>query len=297
VSDRSATIMSLTLLVAVTFPPFDMFSSSFTGRPDRPLVIAHRGYSAIAPEHTITAYDLAHRAGADYLEQDLQLTSDGVLVVLHDATLDRTARGAPEDCVGPVISRTLDEIRRCSAGAWFNERFPALARHSYAGLRIPTLDEVLSRYGDSARYYIETKNPEEAPGMEEELIRLLRRHGLLGRAEVPPRVIIQSFSPESLRKIRELVPDMFLVQLLEKAPSSELGGHLLGFAEYANGIGPHFSSVDEPLVGAAHALGLVVHPYTVNDPAEMRRLQVLGIDGFFTDQTARALEVVGGGRL
>lgn len=264
-----------------------------TARADRPLVIAHRGYSGIAPEHTIASYDLAHRAGADYLEQDLQMTSDGVLVVLHDATLDRTARANAAACTGPVISRTLEEIRRCDAGSWFNERHPAFAREEYVGLRIPTLDEVLSRYGASARYYIETKNPEEAPGMEEELLRLLREHDLLGRSEDPPRVIIQSFSPESLQKIRALQPGTFLVQLLERMTSDEIQVRLPEITGYANGLGPHFSSVDDPLVRAAHGAGLVVHPYTVNDPTEMRRLEGIGIDGFFTDQTERALEVLG----
>ncbi len=264
-----------------------------TARGDRPLVIAHRGFSGIAPEHTIASYDLAHQAGADYLEQDLQMTSDGVLVVLHDATLDRTTRGNATTCTGLVISRTFEEIRLCDAGRWFNEGNPALARDEYVGLRIPTLEEVLSRYGDSARYYIETKNPEEAPGMEEELLRLLREQGLLGRAEDPPRVIIQSFSPESLRKIRALEPGAFLVQLLGRMTSEEIQVRLPAIATYANGLGPHYSSVDEPLVHAARAAGLVVHPYTVNDPAEMRRLHEIGIDGFFTDQTEHALEVLG----
>lgn len=260
---------------------------------ERPLVIAHRGYSGIAPEHTLAAYDLAHAAGADYLEQDLQMTSDGVLVVMHDATLDRTIRGPNgAACTGAVIDHTLAELRACDAGRWFNERYPALAREDYVGLRVPTLEEVLARFGDTTRYYIETKNPEDAPGMEEALIDLLRTHRLLDRDESPPRVIAQSFSEESLRKLRSLEPRLFLVRLLERMPSHELLAELPEIAIHAQAIGPHFSSVDAAVVRAAHRAGLLVHPYTVNEPAEMRRLRSLGIDGFFTDHTPLALDAL-----
>src|SRR5690606_21915603 len=112
------------------------------------------------------------------IEQDLQMTADGVLLVLHDATLDRTARGPAAVCTGPVIERTLAEVRECDFGSWFNEARPESANEAFVGLHAPTLDEVFARYGDRVRYYIETKNPEEAPGMEEALLALLRRHGL-----------------------------------------------------------------------------------------------------------------------
>lgn len=291
-SPVTATIGMLLALIPPALPLPDMVPVPLPP-PGRPLVIAHRGYSGIAPEHTLAAYDLAHEAGADYLEQDLQMTADGVLVVMHDATLDRTLRqpdGTP--CTGPVIDHTLAELRDCDAGRWFNERNPELAKDEYLGLRVPTLEEVLERFGDSARYYIETKNPEEAPGMEEALIRLLGAHGFLGRDETPPRVIVQSFSAESLRKLRELEPGLFLVRLLDRLPSEELLQLLPAIADYAQAIGPHFSSVDETVVRAAHELGLAVHPYTVNDPAEMKRLRSIGVDGFFTDHTPRALDLL-----
>ena len=84
---------------------------------DSVLNIGHRGASGYAPEHTIPSYDLALRLGADYIEQDLQLTSDGVLVCMHDTTLDRTARGAPENCTGPVSSKTLAQVKTCDVDA------------------------------------------------------------------------------------------------------------------------------------------------------------------------------------
>src|SRR4028119_1977971 len=108
------------------------------------LNVGHRGASGYAPEHTIPAYDLALKMGADYIEQDLQLTKDGVLVVLHDETLDRTARptaeSAPGDCTGLVREKTLAQIKTCDVGSWFNEAYPQYARPEYVGLKIPTLE-------------------------------------------------------------------------------------------------------------------------------------------------------------
>ena len=82
--------------------------------------VGHRGASGYAPEHTIASYDLALTLGADYIEQDLQLTKDGVLVALHDPTLNRTARGLSENCAGLVIEKTLAQIKTCDVGTWFN---------------------------------------------------------------------------------------------------------------------------------------------------------------------------------
>ena len=109
------------------------------------LNVGHRGASGLAPEHTIASYDLALKLGADYIEQDLQMTSDGVLVVLHDQTLDRTARGPAANCQGPVAMKTLAQVKTCDVGSWFNEAHPELARKAYVRQRVPTLEEVLNR--------------------------------------------------------------------------------------------------------------------------------------------------------
>src|ERR671916_500502 len=115
---------------------------------DAPVLnIGHRGASGYAPEHTFAAYDLALKLGADYIEQDLQMTKDGVLVVLHDDTLDRTATGPARNCTGLVIEKTLAQLKTCEVGRWFNRAYPLYARPEYAGMRIPTLEEVFQRYG------------------------------------------------------------------------------------------------------------------------------------------------------
>jgi glycerophosphoryl diester phosphodiesterase len=249
----------------------------------RLLNVGHRGASGHAPEHTIASYDLALAMGADYIEQDLQLTKDGVLVALHDPTLDRTARGPAGNCTGLVIEKTLAQIRTCDVGAWFNAAFPQYARVEYVGLRIPTLEEVFQRYGHRASYYIETKNPDEAPGMEERLVALLDRYALRGSAARRDQVLIQSFSPASLRKLHALAPELPLVQLAPDLGSAAIRAQLDTVAQYAVGIGPSKASVDRELVDAAHARCLDVHPYTINETAEMERYLALGVDGMFTN--------------
>lgn len=270
-------------------------ASSSASRDNRPLVlnVGHRGASGLAPEHTLPAYDLALRLGADYIEQDLQMTSDGVLVVLHDATLDRTARGPAENCTGPVSARTLAEVKTCDVGIWFNEAHPELARSEYAGLRIPTLEEVLRRYGRHANYYIETKGPEGAPGMEEELLRLLGLYGLREPAAERWQVLIQSFSPGSLQKVHALDPALPLIQLYAGLPSTTIASTLPVVETYAVGIGPARQSVDGLLVSAAHSRCLAVHPYTVNEEQEMAALIALGVGGMFTNFPNRLDAVLG----
>ena len=254
------------------------------------LNIGHRGASGYAPEHTIPAYDLALEQGADYIEIDLQMTKDGVLVAMHDDTLDRTAdapEGVPKRfCSGPVIKRTLEQIKQCDVGSWFSPE--------YAGEQIPTLEEIFQRYGTSVNYYIETKNPEAAPGMEEELLRLMEKYELIKPAAQDWQVLIQSFSAESLMKIHEMNSSLPLIQLYSSTETSEsIQASLAEVSTYAVGIGPSMTDVDAALVEAAHALCLDVHPYTVNETDEMKALIGLGVDGMFTNFPDRLEELLG----
>lgn len=256
--------------------------------PSAAVVIAHRGASAYAPEHTFAAYDLALEQGADYLEQDLQLTADGELVVLHDQTLDRTARGPAASCTGTVITKTLAQLRECDVGSWFNEAHPDLAEPEYVGLRIPTMREVFERYGSATRYYIETKAPQEQPGMEQALLDLLDEMAPTVAAGDPNRVLIQSFSAESLQLVHSTRPGLPLVQLLAVGPVD--GAKLDEIRTYAVGIGPSSSIVDPSLVADAHTRCLAVHPYTVDSPDEMSELLRAGVDGMFTNTPDRLVQ-------
>ncbi len=265
----------------VLFFPF-VLSACIT---DDVQVIAHRGASWDAPEHTFASWDLALERQADWIEQDLQMTRDGQLVVLHDDSLDRTATGPASSCSGLVRDRTLAELGECEVGSWFNRENPDRARASYVNERIPTLDSVLMRYAGRARFYIETKNPAEAPGMEDSLLVLLRKRRLVGRGSDEGRVILQSFSAASLLRLRALEPRLTLVQLMdEPPPAGKLAVTLDSVARYAAGIGPSRRFINEAIVKAAHERGLVVHPYTVNAEPTMVFMLELGVDGMFTDR-------------
>jgi len=291
--------------------PDAMIAVMQTERPPRPINIAHRGASAYAPEHTLAAYRLALEMGADYVEQDLQLTRDGVLVCLHDTTLERTTNveqvfpdrfvevenesaGARRK-IWRVADFTLAEIKQLDAGSWFGAAF--------TGERVPTFQEALDLVKGRAGIYPETKAPDEYEAlgfsMEEQLLRVLAANGLDtadGRMRTP--VFIQSFSAASLRRLRTLAGATYpLVQLIGAAEKGLLTDEgLRAVTKYAAGIGPALPLVieDPSRVAAARRLGLGVHPYTVRAatlPARfpdattyMRHVfEELGATGVFTD--------------
>jgi glycerophosphoryl diester phosphodiesterase len=276
-------VVLMVMLVTFAVPAVGAAAQTESTLEGPVLNIGHRGASAYAPEHTFAAYDLALEQGADYIEIDLQMTSDGVLVALHDKTLNRTAdapEGVPEQyCRGLVSKKTLEQIKMCDAGSWFGPEYAGLEEP----LRIPTLEEIFLKYGTSVNYYIETKNPEAAPGMEDELLRLMDKYHLTEPAEDNWQVLIQSFSAESLMKIHEMNSELPLIQLYWAGTSKSIQRDLDAVSEYAVGIGPYKKDVDAALVEAAHEHCLAVHPYTVNTVEEMEDLISVGVDGMFTN--------------
>ncbi|OLP65785.1 putative glycerophosphoryl diester phosphodiesterase 1 [Bacillus pumilus] len=247
--------------------------------PDRILTVAHRGASGYAPEHTLAAYQLATKMNADYLELDLQMTKDGHLIVMHDETVDRTTNGT-----GWVKDLTLAEIKRLDAGTWFNEAYPDRQNTHYTGQRVLTLDEVLRYFGKRENYYIETKKPDLYPQMEEKLLATLKKHHLLGKHSRKGQVIIQSFSQDSLLKLQQLAPHVPKVQLLDRDQMASITDDQLNWIKkYAVGIGPNFRALTPENVKQVRSHGLLLHPYTVNNEADMTRLLQYGITGLFTN--------------
>ncbi|OQP17176.1 glycerophosphodiester phosphodiesterase [Geobacillus zalihae] len=252
-------------------------------------VIAHRGASGYAPEHTLSSYRLAARMQADYIEVDVRAAKDGKLVALHDATLARTTNAEtvyPRRAPWRVNDFSFAELRRLDAGSWFHPRF--------AGERIPTLDEVIQMLKAErveAPLYIETKQP----GIEEAVVHLLKKHGFLQQR----RVMFQSFHPESLQALRPLIPHgIQLIQLVgEKEAHSGRDELLQQIAVYADGIGLPLSAVTEEWVRAAHRRGLMVHVYTVNEPHDLAHLCAMGVDGLFTDYPDRPSRIAACRRL
>ncbi|MEB7434130.1 glycerophosphodiester phosphodiesterase [Staphylococcus pasteuri] len=243
--------------------------------------IAHRGASGYAPEHTFNSYDKSHRElGASYIEIDLQRTKDGHLVAMHDETVDRTTNGH-----GRVEDYTLDELKKLDAGSWFNKQHPNLAKSEYKNAKVPTLDEILSRYGKNANYYIETKSPDVYPGMENQLIQSLNKHGMLTNQSLKNgHVIVQSFSEPSLQKMKQLSPNIPLIRLLDKGElTSQTESDLKRIKSYAIGVGPEYTDLNENNTKHLKDLGFLIHPFTVNNETDMQRLNDYGVDGVFSN--------------
>ncbi|MDW8570588.1 glycerophosphodiester phosphodiesterase [Staphylococcus shinii] len=243
--------------------------------------IAHRGASGYAPEHTFYSYDKSHNAiGASYIEIDLQMTKDGHLVAMHDETVDRTTNGT-----GRVDQYTLEELKQLDAGSKFNEQNPQYANSNYKGAQIPTLDEILERYGTDANYYIETKSPDVYPGMEEKLLDTLNKHQLLNEQSLKKgHVMVQSFSQESLLKMKDLNSNVPLIRLLDKGELPNMTQQDFNYIkQYAIGVGPEYTDLTKENVTNLKNTGFLVHPFTVNEVADMERLNEYGVDGLFTN--------------
>jgi len=295
---RSALLITLALVVSIGLPA--------DGQHRRKVSVAHRGASAYAPEHTTAAYRLAIEQGADYVEQDLQITRDGVLVCLHDLTLERTTdveevfperyRVERGQKIWPVSDFTLAEIEQLDAGSWFDSRF--------AGERVPAWQEVIDLVRGRAGLFPETKGPElygnRGFDMEALVLRALKKNRLdTPEADRKTPVGIQSFSPESLQKMRGMGTRLTLMLLISDADPhrdrwlSDEG--LRNARSWADGIGPAKSLLlaDPTLAARAHRLGLSITPYTFRSaglPAgrtvkdEMAKfLYEIGVDGVFTD--------------
>lgn len=218
-------------------------------------VIAHRGASAYRPEHTCAAYDLALAQGADALELDLRATADGQVVVVHDATLDRT-HGDPR-AVAVVRLAELED-----------------------GARPLTLAEVLQRYEGRARLLLELKGPR---GPVEAVV------AQVAAAGAHDRVVLQSFDLWSLWRARALDRSLALASLHVRRPPAR---RLIRLGPLVTGIGIPHAQVDAALVAAAHARGLRVRAYTPNDPGDLARLVACGVDGLITDVPDEARRIV-----
>jgi glycerophosphoryl diester phosphodiesterase len=266
--------------------------------------IAHRGASAYAPEHTLAAYRLAIVQGADFVEQDLAVTRDGVLVCLHDDSLERTTNVEemfPERAtVDPATGRrrwlavdfTLAEIKQLDAGSWFDPKF--------AGERVPSWEEAVNAVGTAAGLYPELKTPSlyQSRGIDMTRLFAISMDRLKLAARPAGSVIVQSFDDRPLRVMAAEMPDVprtFLIDVLD-GPRWLTRDGLTDVAAFATGIGPAKSLLEEQpgMIRMAHDAGLTVTPYTFSTlgpatrfgdvRAEMRHyLGSLGVDALFTD--------------
>jgi glycerophosphoryl diester phosphodiesterase len=296
--------MPRSLLLAVIL----LASVSASAQYSKKTLVAHRGASAYAPEHTLAAYQLAIEMGADYVEQDLAVTKDGVLICLHDASLERTTnveqlfpnRVSTQTIEGKTRKAwlandfTLAEIKTLDAGSWFDARFK--------NEKIPTFDEAIALIRGKAGIFPELKTPEIYAGrnvnFEQLVAAALDKNNLRGaKADAKTPVILQTFGQDSARALANMKIGVPVVLLLGDDNGFKRAEQLRAWKGIVQGFGPAKNIVfrNPDFVKWAHAEGMTVTPYTFRasdanrsgfrDVSEEMEhyLYKLGVDALFTD--------------
>jgi glycerophosphoryl diester phosphodiesterase len=234
-------------------------------------VIAHRGYSAVAPENTLAAVRAAIEAGADAVEFDLHVTRDGVAVVFHDSTLERTTDGS-----GPLGARSYEELRSLDAGGWYGTAF--------ANERVPSLAQALECIGDRlGRVYPEVKGYREEADLDR-MADLVREHGMEDRA------VFISMDWRALERMREHDAAVRVGYIVEKAERAAEGlaraaGDPLALLDFKAAL-----LLDDPALAArARAAGVELAVWTVDDPRRATALLSLGVRRITTNRVAELL--------
>jgi len=222
---------------------------------------AHRGASALAPENTLASFQAAVDLGCDWVETDLRLTADGVPILLHDATVNRTTGGK-----GKVGSMSLAQVLRLDAGSWFDRRF--------RGERIPTLDEALQWARGRCGLNLEIKEEERVEELVHRLAAKFLAQGALDR------ILFSSFRAADLKSLRAVLPHVRLGWL---ASRSTRGLTALNRAVRLSALHPKDPLVNRRLVKRCRRIGLAVHVWVVNQARRLRELEALGVEGVITD--------------
>ncbi|MFJ8076041.1 glycerophosphodiester phosphodiesterase [Streptomyces sp. NPDC096176] len=287
VAALAATTLGITALV---LPGSATGTELAAARDDAPLVIAHRGASAYAPENTLAAVDLADEMGFAWVENDVQRTKDGELVVMHDDSLARTTdveQVFPDRAPWKVKDFTAAEIAALDAGSWRGAE--------WTGARVPTLKQYLNRVDDNnQKLLLEIKKPELYPGIERDTLRVLREEGWLDRSHVRSRLVIQSFGKDSVEAVHQQRPDVTTGFLGTPAIAD-----LPSYAAFTDQINPTHTSLTAEYVAAVHALKgahgkpLRVSTWTVNDAAAATRVAGFGVDGIITNYPDIVRDAVG----
>ena len=240
----------------------------------KPLVLGHRGASAYAPENTLTAFNLAFEQGADGVELDVTLTQDGIPVVIHDDTVDRTTNGH-----GDIRLMTLEQVKQLDAAYKFDQ---------YRGEKIPTLDEVMRAVGKRGIINIELKGKSiQADGLEEAVLAVIEQTG------TADNVIISSFNPFALYRMSVLNPRLPRGLLYTIEMPLYLRRAWLRPVANPTAMHPKYSMIDERFVKWARSKKYKINTWTVDDPSEMRRLMGLGIDAIISNKPDVLRQTVG----
>ena len=239
----------------------------------KPVVFAHRGASQYAPENTIAAFELAVSQGADAIELDVKLSADGKAVVIHDQTVDRTTHGS-----GRVNQMTLASLKGLNA----QYRFDA-----YAGEQIPTLDEVFESVGKRIFINVELTN---YASRHDNLVPIVAE--IVKRHQLEKEVLFSSFIPVNLKKMKTLLPDVPVALLASQGVLGVASRSALFTQLSPKIIHPYLDDVTPQLMNTERRRGRRVHVWTVNEDIDLRRMIDYGVDGFFTDDPAKALRIL-----
>ena len=231
-----------------------------------PLNLGHRGAQKVAPENTMAAFERARSMGADGVELDVQLSSDGAMIVMHDSRVERTTNGQ-----GAIKELTLEYLRGLDAGGWFSPEF--------SGERVPILDEVLDWAGNTMLLNIEMKSFSMAgDGLEAKVIEAVRSRNMQGR------VILSSFNPLSLIRARHIAPEIPIGMLYAKNLALPLRRAWLRPAVRPDALHPHWTMVSDPYMTWAHRTGYRVNVWTADEFRDQQRLTELHVDTIITNR-------------
>jgi glycerophosphoryl diester phosphodiesterase len=256
-------------------------------RENKPLVFAHQGAENLWPSNTLFAFQHAAALGVDVLDTDMHMTKDGVLVLMHDQTVDRTTDGT-----GAIRDLTLDEIKRLDAGYRFSADDGQTFPYRGQGLTVPTLEELFQAFPDK-RFGIEIKQTDPIPTAQQ-FCALIRQHNM------QDKVLVSSFRQENM--------DVFRKECPEVATSATENEVRLFYVLFRLGLSdvltPNYNSFQVPeasggihlltpaFVTAAHRRGLPVQPWTINETEDLKRVLALGVDGINTDNPDRLLALL-----
>ncbi|HYK19852.1 MAG TPA: glycerophosphodiester phosphodiesterase family protein [Pyrinomonadaceae bacterium] len=242
-----------------------------------PLIIGHRGASAVAPENTMGAFRVAIAAGADGIEFDVRLTRDGIPVIIHDSTLRRTAGLAAR-----VADLDWAELQRVDVGSWFTR-----SGNSFPNETIPSLEELLTLFESNDLLIVlemKCESRSEHLPLAEACCRLLNEHSL------KQRVIVECFDLSALTIVKDIDPEIKTAALFEPAFSMSDQRILDKATEVgASVLAPHHRLARPSLVDKAKLAGLQVAIWTVDDPSWIARARSMGIDALITNDPAAML--------
>jgi glycerophosphoryl diester phosphodiesterase len=251
-----------------------------------PLIIAHRGASAYAPENTLAAFRHAMECGADGIELDVRLSKDGAAVVHHDSSLRRTSGKEIK-----IANCTADELAQADVGSWFRRLAPNRWQPDFANERVPTLQQTFDLLHDfEGRIYVELKC------RESDVLPLVRSVATLIRESPrPERIIVKSFHLGSIPYLHSLAPGVRTAALFAPKIMSILRKekHLVDIASQfgADGVSIHFSLATSKLMKKAEKHGLPVAVWTVDRSRLLKRAMKLGVDAVITNDPARLIEL------